>query len=219
VFNWPSNPIRVLVDHGDPLVAIGISTVLAGHSDILVLNEGQVAEGAEPSLVLVVDYDAGMRIAKARREGDLQRILPQPRRLEVRILLVTSKDTEDDVISALEMGVEGYIEQSCDVRHIVEAVRGLARGSRHLSPMAAGHIACSMTRSPLTDREREVLSLVACGRSNKAVASLLNISLGTVKAHMKAILSKLDARSRTEAATVGRERGLVRNVASAAQRA
>lgn len=219
MIHWPSNRTCVLVDHGDPLVAIGISTVLADNADILVLNEGQVADEAGGRLVLVLDYDRGMRIAKARRDGVIQQLIPHDGQCDVRILLVTTRDTEEEVISALETGIEGYIEQSCDVGQILEGVRSLARGSRYLSRMAAGHIASSITRSPLTDREREVLSLVACGKSNKAVASLLDISLGTVKAHMKAIFSKLDACSRTEAATVGRERGWVRNDAPAVRRA
>lgn len=219
MFNWTADHARVLVDHSDPLVAIGLSTVLSQHSDVEVLNKGSAIEAGEKVLVLVLDYDKALAVAKARREGNLNEVLGFGRRLNLRLLVVTSKDTEDEVISALEAGVEGYIELSCDVGDVVEGVRNLARGSRYLCPMAARQIASSLTRSPLTERERDVLSLVASGKSNKAVGILLDISAGTVKAHMKAILSKLDARSRTEAANVARARGLVRTGGAAASQA
>lgn len=219
MFNAPHNPIQVLVDHADPLVAVGLSTVLAEHADLMVLKKGEAAVAAGSNLVLILDYDRALRTVRDRRAGLLPKALGLGRGLEARVLVVTSNDTEDEVMTALESGVEGYIELSCNVREIIEGVRSLARGSRYLCPMAASKVASGITRSPLTERETSVLHLVAAGKSNKAVGLQLNITPGTVKAHMKAILSKLNAQSRTEAATIARERGLVRSSGLSAGRA
>lgn len=214
MMNWPSQRIQVSVAYTDPLVAIGLSTVLSQQVDMEVVEGG--AEPARASFgpggphIVVADYERGLHLAASRTTGR-ERHAAAPK-----VLVVTANDREHDVRSALEAGVEGYLELGCNVQDLVSGVRQLARGSRFLSAMAAQRIAASMARSTLTEREQQVLGLVARGKSNKGVALALDISAGTVKAHMKAILSKLDAETRTEAASIAMERGLIGAMAMAA---
>lgn len=202
----PSPRILVSVVHADPLVAVGVRTVLQQQDDMDVGSSpsGQPLVGVP--LVVVADYEQGLRFAEQRRR---QRELRERTTGTGRVLVLTANDREHDVRSALEAGVDGYLELGCPLHELIAGVRQLARGSRYLSAMAGQHIAASMARSTLTGREHQVLSLVARGKSNKSVALALEISAGTVKAHMKAILSKLDAETRTEAASIALQRGLL----------
>ena len=193
--------IKVAVDYADPLVAIGLSTVLSQQFDIDLV---EAAPGAGPHIV-VADYSMGLRLAARARGRTRERALAGA----AKVLVVTSQDRENDVRSALEAGVDGYLALGCQVQELISGVRQLARGSRYLCASAAQRIAESMTRCTLTEREQQVLCLVARGKSNKAVAQALAISVGTVKAHMKAILGKLGALTRTEAASIATERGLL----------
>jgi two-component system response regulator DesR len=192
--NFDPQRIKVAVDHADPLVAIGLSTVLGQQPDI------DLVSTCLPDVV-VADYGQGLSLA-ARARG-------QARQGSLRVLIVTSQHREQDVRSALEAGVDGYLELGCDVQDLLCGVRQLARGSRYLSAAAASRVAESLCHSDLTGREREVLALVARGQSNKAIALALQISAGTVKAHVKGLMGKLGAATRTQAASIAGERGLL----------
>ena len=201
MLNWPSQRIQVRVRYVDPLVAAGLTTVLSQQIDMEVLPDDDDAPlGAQ---VVVADYEQALTLA-TRREGQ-----NAPPDAAVKVLVVTPNDRENDVRSALDAGVDGYLELGCQVGELISGVRQLARGSRYLSQMAASRIASSIGRSTLTQREMDVLCLVARGHSNKVVAQKLDISAGTVKAHMKAILGKLNASTRTEAASIAQPRGLI----------
>jgi len=195
--------IRVDVEHDAPLVAIGINAVLGQHGDMDVrLVDGTTASDIEPD-ILVADYASGLKFAnrQERARGRDART--------ARVLVVTANDREHDVFRALEAGVDGYMELGCDANEVVMGVRQLARGSRYLSATAARRVAESLLQSRLTNREDDVLRLISVGESNKAIAARLEISVGTVKAHVKTIMGKLNARSRTEAASIALGRGLV----------
>lgn len=207
--------IRVAVEYADPLVAIGLSTVLSQQVDIDVVGRRDGDERfacTGDAQVVVTDYSGGLqRAAEGRRRDPLRERPRDP----ARVLVVTPHEREHEVRSALEAGVDGYIQLGCKVAELVCGVRQLARGARYISATAARRIADSMTRSALTQRELDVLRLVVHGKSNKLIALELDICVGTVKAHMKAILGKLDARTRTQAASVAVERGLVAWAAAA----
>ncbi|UXH78379.1 response regulator transcription factor [Roseateles amylovorans] len=211
MFSDQFHRIRVRVAHRDPVVAIGLKTVFSRHPDIEVLDESSTSAPTvkiTEAEVVVTDYDRGLHLAQ-RRGGALVRPYGKRGSDGARVLVLTGNDREHDVRSALEAGVEGYLEMGCDPQELLTGVRQLAGGSCYLSALAAQRVAASMGRCRLTEREREVLTLVAFGRSNKAAALVLKITAGTVKAHMKSILSKLGARTRTQAASIGRERGLI----------
>jgi DNA-binding NarL/FixJ family response regulator len=105
--------------------------------------------------------------------------------------------------------VLGYLVSGCSLGELEGAVHAACRGHRFLCQAAAREVANSLTSETLTLRERDVLGLLAQGCCNKTIASGLDIALGTVKAHVRSIMAKLDASSRTEAASVAAARGLL----------
>lgn len=212
-----NDPIRVLVSHEDPIVAAGLAATLARHGEfqVVVSEEESLARatglvddapGAPPSQgadIVLADYHRGCTLMTDPRRARAA-TARQPR-----VMLVTRMNREWDVRSAMEMGIHGYVLTRCDLQEVIDAVRAVARGSRYLCRMVAHCVAESLTRERLTSRETDVLDLLAQGHCNKSIASQLEISVGTVKAHVKAILEKLDAASRTQAAAVAAQRGLV----------
>ncbi|QPF74041.1 response regulator transcription factor [Roseateles sp. DAIF2] len=189
--------IRVAIEHAEPLVALGLSAALSQQSDF------DLVDSRGGSQIVVADYVRGLQLAVEARH--------RPRGVwQARVLIVTSQEREHEVRRALEAGVDGYLAQGCEVPEFLCGLRQLARGSRYLSATAARRIADSMARSALTQREQQVLALVVRGKGNKAIALALEVSLGTIKAHMKGLMGKLGAATRTEAANIAVERGLVR---------
>lgn len=189
--------IQVCIRHNNALVARGLAAALAQQADMDVLDA--TAPGVEPPQILVVDYPAGLVLAGARKRGG------GPGKL-----LVVAQDNHSHAVrSALAAGVDGYLSLDCAVHELMLGIRQLARGVRYLSPGAAREVAGSLQQCALTERQHQVLRLVAQGESNKRVALALGITAGTVKSHMKAILGKLDARSRTHAMRIALDRGLV----------
>jgi two-component system NarL family response regulator len=106
-------------------------------------------------------------------------------------------------------GIHGYVLLGGPLAELIEGVTAVANGLRYLSRVVAQCVADRLTHTSLTSRELQVLSLVAAGESNKAIARELRIEMRTVKSHMTSILSKLAASSRTQAASIGATRGLV----------
>lgn len=125
------------------------------------------------------------------------------------VLVVTHDDNEGHVRMALEAGVRGYVLIGCDVATLLASVRTLSSGGTALAPAISSRIADSLSHQPLTPRELTVLRLVCIGLSNKAIASRLCLSCGTIKSHVKSILSKLNANSRTEASSIAQRRAIV----------
>lgn len=188
----PSARIRVLVTHDVPLLRAGIAAGLRPHADLEVSEAAATPEsGAD---VVVADYDSGLAHAAGA----------------ARVLLVTERCSEWEVRHAVAQGVRGYLLQSCEAAQLVDGVRQVAAGSRCFDARVSGLIAESLVRVTLTQREHEVLARLVQGLCNKTIARELAVSLGTVKAHVRAILSKLDVQSRTQAVLVAGQRGLLR---------
>ena len=126
-----------------------------------------------------------------------------------RILVLTTSDREADIRRAIEAGIHGYVMLGGPLDELIEGATTVANGLRYVCRSVAQRMADSLTRTPLTSRETDVLSLVAAGESNKAIARDSRIEVGTVKSHMTAIMTKLGAISRTQAASIAATRGLV----------
>ena len=188
--------IRVAVHHENHLVSAGLNTVLGNECGI-----DLVETDAGPD-VFVVDFMRGLAIAGRRPRTDCQA------RTAGRVLVVAAEDKEEDIRRALQAGVDGFLELGCALEDLVGGVRQIASGARFLSSIAAGRIAASLGHATLTHRECDVLAFVARGHSNKEISKVLLISVSTVKVHMKSIMLKLGARTRTEAARIAVDRGL-----------
>ena len=179
------------MEHEDALLQAGLATLLARFDEL------EVARAADTGVdVVVTDYQSGLR--RLREAG-----------AKPRIVVLTRRDSELDIRCALSQGVDGYMIVGCSVDSVVDAVRAVHQGLRHLDPVATHRVAESMFHEPLTGREKQVLQLVATGCANKVIAARLQIGVGTVKTHMRSVLDKLDAASRTEAAAVAHRRGLL----------
>jgi DNA-binding NarL/FixJ family response regulator len=200
----PLRRSRILVAHEDPLLCAGLVAALRQHSHFDVFLDGvdPIPDGPASIDVVIADYSHAMRIADVAERA--ARGLRQ-----ARILALTANDREADVRRAVEAGIHGYLLVGGPLDELIDAVATVAKGLRHLCPAVAQRMADSLSHASLTARELDVLQLVALGESNKAIARGLRIEVGTVKSHMTAIMTKLGAMSRTQAAGIAAIRGLV----------
>ena len=192
----PDRRIAVLLCVAEPLMQAGVRASLVDEPDIEVFVDP--VAGSRSVDVVVADRATAARLV----EGSRRLAFP-------RILVIEAQAREQVVRSALEQGVHGFVLTSSPVHDLLAGIRALARGGNYLCAPVAKQLAQLSERDMLTSREDEVLRLLAKGRCNKSIARELDIAVGTVKVHVKSIMAKLDARSRTEAASVATGRGLV----------
>ncbi len=199
----------VLVAHEDPIVSMGLVAALNLECDFRVITADRDVADLEAAArqhcpdVVVADYQRGLTC--------LRDVAQRPRTREGtrKVVIVTSRDRELEIRSALQLGIRGYVLLGTCLAEFVEGVRAVARGAHFLSRSAAPCIAASLAHDALTKRESDVLLLLVEGLGNKRIATELGIATETVKCHMKAILDKLDASTRTQAAAIAMNRGLV----------
>ena len=201
---WSNLPgrIEVLIWLAEPLLRAGVRATLRMTDHLC------IAEGSQPSSaaahVVVTDWTSGLLLAQPERSPDLPPLLSHSR-----ILVICPQAREYPIASALRMGVHGVVRANCTSEELIAAIRALARGSVYVSPEVAQRITATGWRENLTAREGQVLQLLARGQCNKIIARHLGIAVGTVKAHVKGIMAKLGASSRTEAASIASEKGIV----------
>jgi DNA-binding NarL/FixJ family response regulator len=204
------SPIRVLVVDDHPVVRRGLHSMLDGESGISVVgmascgNEGlQMAEKLNPDVVLLdlrMSDIGGVEVINALRAA----------RRDCRILVLTNYQLDEDIFNAIEAGALGYLLKSASQEEVIEAIRVVSQGKRRIPSALAARLAERVGRSTLSSREQEVLELVVNGLTNKEIAHALGISDITARNHVISVLAKLDAKDRTEAATIALRRGLVR---------
>jgi len=128
---------------------------------------------------------------------------------KARIIAMTTYKGDDDIHRALAAGAVGYILKDLMHKDLVYAIRRIHEGGRWIAPEAAAELAENAPRIELTNRELEVLRLMATGNRNKEIAAALNITEDTIKFHVKSILSKLGVNDRTHAVTIALKRGII----------
>jgi len=203
--------IAVRIVHHDPLLAAGLHAVLAADPEIDIVDapdaNGHVCHlhdaGANVD-VLVADYEHGLRQAAKPRASAVRDGVA-----EARVMVFTSRDSESEIRHALQAAVHGYLVQGCSADETVCGVKSIARGVKYFCPTVAQRMANSIAHEVLTGRESDVLSLLFDGLSNKSIARELDVAVGTVKTHLRAILAKLGANSRSHAVSLAAERGLL----------
>jgi DNA-binding NarL/FixJ family response regulator len=200
--------LNVMVMHPDPIVCAGLVAALGRQTQFTVLVHGNedVGSGEPPVDVVIADYETAMVLADCHPRSRDARLA------QARILALTAHDGEVHIRRAIEAGVRGYLLLGASLDELADGIRSLGNGSRFLSPAVAQRMADSLARVTLTARENDVLRLVATGRSNKEIARILAIELGTVKSHVSAIMGKLGASSRTQAASIAVSHGLMADV-------
>jgi len=193
---------NILVIHDDPLLCAGLAASLCRFPCFTVSVAGEEDSRSGPIDVVVADYVNAIRLGDPRERAACGLGV-------ARVLALTANDREVDIRRAIQAGVHGYVLVGGPLTELVEAVGAVANGVRYLCRAVAQRMADSLTHASLTSREVEVLELVVGGESNKAIARQLRIEVGTVKSHMSAIMAKLGATSRTQAASIAASRGLI----------
>ncbi len=195
----------ILVMHDDPLLCAGLVAALRQHAAFeIFVDDIDALRSDEPRVdVVIADYGHAIRLSDPAVRAARQPLAA------ARIMALTSNDREADIRRAIEAGIHGYLLLGGPLSELIEGVTTVASGVRYLGRSVAQRMADSLTRTSLTSRETEVLRLVMTGESNKAIARRLDIELATVKSHMTAIMTKLNATSRTQAAGIAATRGLV----------
>ena len=205
--------ITVLIADDHPVFRQGLATILNSQPDIKVVAEA--ANGEEVyELYNQIHPDVLLLDLQMPKKSGLQVIadLVSRRSLNPGIVVITSFDDEEDIRQALSVGAKAFLVKESEPEEIRDAVRSVARGERYLPVNIGLKLADSVSRPALSTRETEVLQCLARGLSNKEIGRCLCVSEGTVKHHVKSILSKLDAIGRTEAIAIAARRGLVRLV-------
>lgn len=202
----------MLIADDHAVVREGLRAMLATQPDLDVVAEADTGTAAvsavaadEPDVVLMdlqmPELDGPAAITRIRAAHP-----------DVRILVLTTYDTDADITAALRAGATGYLLKDCERDQLFNAIRAAADGEAMLSPAVATRVRRMRAdpRDPLSAREIEVLTAVASGRSNKDVARELHVSEATVKTHLLHIFTKLDVSDRTAAVTTALTRGIIR---------
>jgi len=205
-----ASAINVYIVDDHPVVRLGLRTMLDSEEGISVIGMAGTAREAiadierlDPDVVLMDLRMPEMEGTEAIME--LRRVRP-----EVRILVLTNYESDEDISRAMQVGARGYLLKNTPQEEIVKAVEMVARNERCVPERIAQRLVVAMGRESLSQRELEVLTLVAKGLTNKEIAQQLFISDKTVRNHVTSCLEKLHANDRTEAATTAIGRGLIR---------
>ncbi len=208
--------IRLLLADDHPVVRDGLRGVFEGDPDFEVA--GEAADGAEAvDRALALAVDVVLMDLRMPRMGGVEAIaLLRERAPSVHVLVLTTYDADSDVLPAIEAGATGYLLKDAPRDELVRAVRAAHEGQSVLAPTVArkliGHVRAPAAQPPsetLTERELEVLRLVAAGTTNKEAARSLFISEATVKTHLLHLYAKLGVRDRAAAVAAAYRSGLL----------
>ncbi|MFE0687470.1 response regulator transcription factor [Streptomyces sp. JH002] len=204
--------IRLVVVDDHPIVRGGLRDTFADAEDIVVVGEaGDGAEGVERARSLAADVVL-MDLRMPVMDGVAATAALRDRAPRARVLILTTFDSESDVLPAIEAGATGYLLKDALPEELMRAVRAAARGEPVLAPSVMQHLMGQVRRpgaGTLTDREREVLQLVANGRSNREAAAALFIGEASIKTHLQHIYDKFGVRDRASAVAEGYRRRLL----------
>jgi DNA-binding NarL/FixJ family response regulator len=202
-------PIRVLVADDHPVVRDGLTATINYQPDMNVV--GTAASGRDaidifrqfrPDVTLMdlrmPEVDGVTAITSIRAEFPT-----------ARIIVLTTYDGDEDIYKGLRAGAAGYLLKDTPTEEVLEAIRTIHQGKKYVPPDVAIKLAERVNSTQLTERELEVLKLIAHGNSNQGIAKALFIVEGTVKAHVTNILTKLNADDRTQAVTEALRRGIL----------
>jgi DNA-binding NarL/FixJ family response regulator len=201
--------IKLLIVDDHPLLREGIAAVIQGQDDMVVVAEAANGREAVNEFrlhrpdVTVIDLQMPIMngidaIKTIRTEFS-----------DARFVVLTTYQGDVQALRALKAGASAYLLKNMLRKELLETIRAVHVGRRIIPPEIAAELAEHVTDDALTERESEVLRRVAAGTSNKIIAAQLSVSEATVKAHMKSILSKLNANDRTHAVMIAMRRGFI----------
>jgi DNA-binding NarL/FixJ family response regulator len=204
-----ADKIRVLIADDHTTVVAGLTSILGMQPDMVVVAEATNGSEAvdlwkqhSPDVTLL-----DLRMPKLDGVGALTEI----HRLDAsaRVVVLTTYDTDADIYRAIKAGAKGYLLKDARREELLDCIRKVNAGETCIPQALITKLATGISNDILTDRELDVLNLLACGRSNKQIGATLFISEFTVKGHLRNVFTKLNVLSRTEAISVATRRGLI----------
>jgi two-component system NarL family response regulator len=204
-----ADKIRVLIADDHTTVLAGLSSIIDMQPDMIVVAEATNGNEAvdlwrkhSPDVTLL-----DLRMPKLDGVGALNEIRRHD--ASVRVIVLTTYDTDIEIYRAVKAGAKGYLLKDARREELLDCIRKVNIGETCIPQALVKKLATGISGEILTDRELEVLTLLACGKSNKEIGVNLFISEFTVKGHLRNIFTKLNVLSRTEAVTAASRRGLV----------
>lgn len=210
--------IRTVIVDDHPVIRYGLKEMLNSEDGIEIVGELEDLDGLDALLASVNPDIILLDLELENTHGvETLRVLRE-KSPTARIIIYTSHDEEDRIVQAAELGVDGYLLKGCPRKELVSAIHSVHDGGTALEASVASklmrhmHKRSARNEKPavqFSKREEQVLELLASGKTNKAIGSTLFISESTVKFHVHAILTKLDAGNRTEAVSIATQLGLI----------
>jgi len=202
--------IRVLCVDDHPIVREGIAAMMENEDDVVSVGEAADGKAAieqyrklKPDVVVMDLRMPGLGGLEATIQ--IRREFPA-----ARIIVLTTYEGDEDIHRALDAGARGYLLKDSVRRELLQSIREVHAGQRHISATAATRLAEHTPRTSLSPRELEVLRLIAEGLRNKEIGAKLDIAEDTVKIHIKNIFAKLEVIDRTAAVVAASQRGFIR---------
>jgi DNA-binding NarL/FixJ family response regulator len=201
--------IRVLIADDHPMLREGVAAVIQLQPDMELVGEAENGAAAIECFRRLLPDVTLMDLQMPELNGVDAIKAIRAEFPKARIVVLTTYAGDAQALRALKAGAAGYLLKSSLRKDLLETIRNVHLGRRHLQPEIANEIAVHAVDDPLTDREARVLQLIATGHANKQVAWELGVSEETIKAHLKNIFEKLDVADRTHAVTVAAKRGII----------
>ena len=202
--------VRVLIADDHSVVRMGLASLLGTAKNVEVVGEAFNGDEAVRKALKLRPDVVVMDLVMPRKDGVAateEILVAAP---ETKVLILTTFGTSDDIARALKAGATGAIMKSETNRELLAAVQSVAQGRRFVSAEVEGILANDPPIPELSQRQREILESIARGLTNREIATQLDISLESVKSHVKVILEKLEASSRTEAAAIAQRKNLLK---------
>jgi len=202
--------IRVLIAEDHSLVRRGLAAIINMEEDITVAGEAGDGEEAieqwrrlRPDVVLM-----DLRMPRLEGVEAIKRIRAEDPKAG--IIVLTTFDHDEDIYAGLRAGAKAYLLKDVQPEELFDCIRAVHAGEAYLQPKVAAKLVQRVQEQQLTEREEQILKLLAEGKSNRAIGQALHITESTVKSHLKSLFVKLDATSRAEAIALAARRGLVK---------
>jgi two-component system NarL family response regulator len=204
-----STTIRILIVDDHSIVRQGLATIINRDPEMTVIAQ---AEDGQQAIALFGEHQPDVTLMDLRmpQMGGVEAITAICTQFKpARIIVLTTYDGDEDIYRGLQAGAKGYLLKDAKPNELLNAIRMVHRGQQYIPPEVGAKLVQRMSNPELSERELEVLGLMAQGMSNSDIATALTIGESTVKSHVNRILSKLGVSDRTQAVIIGVKRGIV----------